>query len=64
MLRKVRLEAYETYLTHRINDHFIFKDDYSRYNDTYSGSGWHLGAPKLLASTPILGFQPTTKRIR
>ncbi len=51
-----RGEAYESYLTHRINDHFIFKADYTRYNYTYSGSGWHLAAPKLLSSTPILGF--------
>jgi Protein of unknown function (DUF3373) len=55
-----RGEVYETYLTHRINDHFIFKGDYSRSNFSYSGSGWHLGAPKLLSSTPILGF-PTYK---
>jgi hypothetical protein len=51
-----RGEVYETYLTHRINDHFIFKADYMRDNFRYSGSGWHLGAPKLLSSTPILGF--------
>lgn len=51
-----RGEAYETYLTHRINDHFIFKADYIRYNYSYSGSGWHLGAPKSLGGTPILGF--------
>ena len=51
-----RGEVYETYLTHRINDHFIFKADFIRYNYTYSGSGWHLGAPKALDSTPLLGF--------
>lgn len=51
-----RGEAYETYLTHRINEHFIFKADFIRYNYTWSGSGWHLGAPKRLDSTPILGF--------
>jgi hypothetical protein len=51
-----RGEAYETYLTHRINDHFIFKADFIRYNYDYSGSGWHLGAPKALSGTPILGF--------
>jgi hypothetical protein len=48
--------VYETYLTHRISDHFIFKADYIRYNYTWSGSGWHIGAPKRLDSTPILGF--------
>ena len=51
-----RGEAYETYVTHRINDHFIFRADYLRYNYSYSGSGWHVGAPKSLAGTPILGF--------
>ena len=51
-----RGEAYESYLTHRISDHFIFKADYIRYNYTWSGSGWHIGAPKRLDSSPILGF--------
>ena len=48
--------VYETYLTHRISDHFIFKADYIRYNYTWSGSGWYIGAPKRLDSNPILGF--------
>ena len=51
-----RGEVYEAYLTHRIADHFIFKADYIRYNYTWSGSGWHIGAPKRLDSSPILGF--------
>ena len=51
-----RGEVYETYVTHRISDHFIFKADYIRYNYTWSGSGWHLGAPKTLNSSPLLGF--------
>jgi hypothetical protein len=51
-----RGEAYEAYVTHRINDHFIFNADYLRYNYTYSGSGWHVQAPKLLNSMPLLGF--------
>jgi hypothetical protein len=51
-----RGEVYETYLTHRISDHFIFKADFIRYNYTWSGSGWHVGAPKRLDSTPLLGF--------
>jgi hypothetical protein len=48
--------VYETYITHRISDHFMFKADYIRYNYTWSGSGWHIGAPKRLDSSPILGF--------
>jgi Protein of unknown function (DUF3373) len=51
-----RGEVYETYLTHRIADHFLFKADFIRYNYTWSGSGWHIGAPKRLDSNPILGF--------
>lgn len=48
-----RGEVYETYLTHRINDHFIFKTDYIRYNYAW---GLALGCPKKLDSTPLLGF--------
>jgi hypothetical protein len=55
-----RGDVFETYLTHRINSRFIFRADYIHYNYKYSGSGWHLGAPKLLDSNPILGF-PTYK---
>jgi hypothetical protein len=51
-----RGDVFETYLTHRINQRFIFKVDYQRFNYAWSGSGWHLGAPKRLDSTPMLGF--------
>jgi hypothetical protein len=51
-----RGEVYESYLTHRLHEHFIFKAGFIRYNYTYSGSGWHLQAPKRLDSTPVLGF--------
>jgi len=51
----------EAYLTHRINERFIFKADYIRYMYDYSGSGWHVGAPKDLDSVPTLGF-PTYRR--
>jgi hypothetical protein len=51
-----RGEVYETYLTHRISDRFIVKADFIKYNYRYSGSGWHVGAPKALDSTPVLGF--------
>jgi hypothetical protein len=55
-----RGNVWETYLTHRISDRFILKGDFIRYAYDYSGSGWHVGAPKPLDSTPILGF-PTYK---
>jgi hypothetical protein len=51
-----RGDVYETYLTHRISDHFLLKGSYIHYNYTWSGSGWQVGAPKRLDSTPILGF--------
>jgi hypothetical protein len=51
-----RGEVYETYLTHRISSHFIFRADFLRYNYTYSGSGWHVQAPKRLTDMPLLGF--------
>lgn len=46
----------ETYLTHRITDRFILKADFIKYLYDYSGSGWHVGAPKRLDQNPILGF--------
>jgi hypothetical protein len=51
-----RGEVYETYLTHRISDHFLLKGSYINYNYAWSGSGWQVGAPKRLNSTPLLGF--------
>ncbi len=51
-----RGNVFETYLTHRISDRFILKADFIRYWYNYSGSGWHVGAPKKLDETPILGF--------
>ncbi len=51
-----RGNVYEVYITHRISDRFIVKGDYIQYDYNYSGSGWHVGAPKALNSTPILGF--------
>lgn len=51
-----RGNVFETFLTHRINNRFILKADYINYRYDYSGSGWHLGAPKKLDSSPILGF--------
>ena len=51
-----RGNVYEAYLTHRIHDHFLVKGSYINYDYTWSGSGWQVGAPKRLNSTPILGF--------
>ncbi|MGB7847734.1 MAG: DUF3373 family protein [Candidatus Acidiferrum sp.] len=51
-----RGEVYETYLTHRISERFIFKASYIDYNYRYSGSGWHVGAPQPLNTPSIMGF--------
>ena len=55
-----RGDVYETYLTHRLYERFIMKIGYMRYNYNYSGSGWHVGAPKDLDTAAVLGF-PTYK---
>ena len=52
----VRGNAFEAYLTHRIQSHFILKLDFIKYDYQYSGSGWNVGAPHKLSSNPILGF--------
>lgn len=51
-----RGNVWEAYVTHRIDKRFIVKLDWIRYDYDYSGSGWHLGAPKKLDGEPILGF--------
>ncbi len=57
-----RGDVWEAYLTHRIRDRFVFKLDYMHYEYDYSGSGWHLGAPKPLDEPSILGF-PTYDQV-
>lgn len=52
----IRGEVYEAYWTQRITPRFIFKMDYQRFNDVWSGSGWQVGSPKKLDSVPLLGF--------
>ncbi|HNX50446.1 MAG TPA: DUF3373 family protein, partial [Thermoanaerobaculaceae bacterium] len=46
----------EAYLMHQIRDRFTFRLGYINYDYEYSGSGWHIGAPKKLDSKPVLGF--------
>ncbi len=57
-----RGDVWEAYLLHRIQKKFLLKLDYIHYSFDYSGSGWHLGAPKDLTTTPVLGF-PTYKDV-
>ena len=51
-----RGDVYEAYFTQRISERFIFKASLEQYNYRYSGSGWHIGAPKPLNANPILAF--------
>ncbi len=46
----------EAYLLHDIYKHFQIKVDFINYDYKYSGSGWHIGAPKKLDAMPLLGF--------
>ena len=58
-----RGNVYETYLTHRIYDRFIVKLGYIRYNYDYSGSGWHVGAPKDLDTAFHPGIPDLQRRL-
>ncbi len=58
---QARGDVYESFITHRISNHFILKGDYQRFHYNWSGSGWDVGAPERLSSTPLLGF-PTYDR--
>lgn len=51
-----RGDVWEFYWNQQLNDHAMLRLSAIDYNYEYSGSGWHLGAPKDLASMPILGF--------
>lgn len=51
-----RGDVIEAYLLHWINKNFMFRFGYTDYSYDYSGSGWHIGAPKPLDEMPILGY--------
>jgi hypothetical protein len=51
-----RGDVFELYYLNKIYKNVILKLDWQRYDYKYSGSGWHIGAPKELDSTPILAF--------
>jgi len=51
-----RGDVWEAYVTHRIGRRFIAKLGYQNYQYDYSGSGWHMGAPKKLDDMPVLGY--------
>jgi hypothetical protein len=51
-----RGDVWELYWVHKIRDRFLFRLGYIDYSYDYSGSGWHIGAPKKLSESPVLGF--------
>ncbi len=52
-----RGDVYEAYLIHKINKRLPRSASAtSTTSYEYSGSGWHIGAPKKLDASPILGF--------
>ncbi|MEW6338679.1 MAG: DUF3373 family protein [Acidobacteriota bacterium] len=51
-----RGSVYELYLIHKIRNRFLVRVGYIDYDYDYSGSGWHIGAPKKLDARPVLGF--------
>jgi hypothetical protein len=57
-----RGDVYEAYLLHKLHKNVMLKLDYIRYDYGHSGSGWHVGAPKELDATPVLGF-PTYESV-
>lgn len=51
-----RGNVYEVYVNQRIGNSAVFRISGLQYDYQYSGSGWHVGAPKKLSETPVLGF--------
>ncbi len=51
-----RGDVFEAYAIHQLAKRFFLRLGAIRYQYDYSGSGWHLGAPKKLDAKPILGF--------
>ena len=54
-----RGDVIEGYLTHRFDPKFVVKVGYIHYGYDYTGSGWHVGAPKELGATPVVQGFPT-----
>jgi hypothetical protein len=51
-----RGNVYEVYLNHQLAKAATLRISGIKYDYEYSGSGWHMGEPKKLDSTPLLGF--------
>lgn len=51
-----RGNVYEAYLAQVIASHLAVRLSGVKYDNQYSGSGWHVGEPKRLDGNPVLGF--------
>lgn len=51
-----RGNAYEGYVSQGVGKNLALRASVIRYENRFSGSGWHVGEPKPLDSTPVLGF--------
>jgi uncharacterized protein DUF3373 len=56
-----RGNVYEAYVTHELAKSATLRVSGIKYDYDYSGSGWHMGEPKKLDSSPLLGFPTYNK---
>ena len=54
--------VWEGYVTHRIAPKFVVKLAYIHYDYDYTGSGWHVGAPKEFGGDPLIQGFPTYEK--
>lgn len=52
----------EAYVTHRFAKKFVGKLSWISYDYDYTGTGWHVGAPKELGGTPVVQGFPTWEK--
>jgi hypothetical protein len=57
-----RGNVFEGYVNQRIGSYGQLRLSAIQYDYDYSGSGWHMGAPKPLDDMPLLGF-PTYRSV-
>jgi hypothetical protein len=57
-----RGHVFEAYFNQQVGEHASLRISGINYDFQYSGSGWHMGAPKKISETPVLGF-PTYKNM-
>jgi hypothetical protein len=57
-----RGDVTEAYITHRFAQKFVGKLAWISYDYDYTGSNWHVGAPKELGATPVVQGFPTWEK--